>query len=175
MELNREYFDEALKGAVKNLVTSEELDRKLKPIKDDIGVLKTDVSSLKTDVGSLKTDVSSLKTDVGSLKTDVSALKDDVGVLKKDMVSVKNQLNDIKFKVDQTAILAVNFSEDHKDVPKKIDDIRYIQNIHTNSLDTLMTKYAKESDTDTIVVSRLERDEKIIKDLAMKADLKLDW
>ena len=73
-----------LLGAISQLL-DEKLDVKLEPIKEDISVLKKDVSDLKEDVSVLKKDVSNLKEDMSVLKKDVSDLKEDVSCLKEDV------------------------------------------------------------------------------------------
>lgn len=49
-------------------VFDERLDKRLKPIEEDIRELKEDVATLKMDVTALKTDVTALKTNVASLE-----------------------------------------------------------------------------------------------------------
>ena len=57
----------------------------LKPIMDDIQILKADVHILKEDVKILKDDVKVLKAEVKVLKQDVKVLKSDVKILKADV------------------------------------------------------------------------------------------
>lgn len=118
----------------------ELLQEELKPIKDDIGSLKTEVSSLKADVGLLKTDVSSLKADVGSLKTDVSSLKTDIGSLKTDVGSLKTDMTSLKSQVNEnTQILKAleHKSEVNKaEHDKMMNDIAYIRGDIENIKDT---------------------------------------
>jgi hypothetical protein len=65
----------------------------LVPIRDGVGLLKTDVAMVKSDVTVLKTDVAELKTDVAALKTDVVVLKTDVAVLKTDLTGLREDVN----------------------------------------------------------------------------------
>ena len=71
------------------LAISNLMDVKLKPIKEDIVELKSDVSVLKQDVAELKKDVAVLKVDVAGLKQDVAVLKEDVTDLKQRMQNVE--------------------------------------------------------------------------------------
>lgn len=57
----------------------------LKPIINDIQILKADVHILKEDVKVLKEDVEVLKDEVKVLKQDVKVLKNDVKILKEDV------------------------------------------------------------------------------------------
>ena len=65
------------------------LDRALRPVREDIAELKTDVAGLKTDVVELKTDVAGLKTDVAGLKTNVAKLETGVEKLKTGMAKLE--------------------------------------------------------------------------------------
>ena len=64
----------------------------LKPIIDDIQILKADVHILKEDVKVLKEDVKILKEDVEVLKDEVKVLKQDVKVLKNDVKILKEDV-----------------------------------------------------------------------------------
>ena len=69
-----------------------QLQALLKPIIDDIQILKADVHILKEDVKVLKEDVKILKEDVEVLKDEVKVLKQDVKVLKNDVKILKEDV-----------------------------------------------------------------------------------
>ena len=87
----------------------------LKPIIDDIQILKADVHILKEDVEVLKYEVRVLKEDVKILKDDVNVLKDEVKVLKQDVKVLKN---DVKILKEDVKILQ-SFHKDDLELVKK--------------------------------------------------------
>ena len=74
----------------------EKFKKELKPIKDDIGDLKSDVKILRSDVQDLKVRVGILEADVCGLKSDMQDLKSDVKVLKGDVQGLKGDVEVLK-------------------------------------------------------------------------------
>ena len=107
----------------------QKLDEKLKPIQEDISVLKVEMKEVKQDIAELKEDVAILKEDVAILKEDVAILKEDVAVLKEDVAILKKDVNILK--LDSTELKKGvrklnddlrNLRIDHSRVEEKIDD-----------------------------------------------------
>ena len=86
----------------------QKLDEKLKPIQEDISVLKVEMKEVKQDIAVLKEDVTVLKEDIAILKEDVNVLKQDSAELKKGVRKLNDDL--------------INLRIDHSRVEKKIDD-----------------------------------------------------
>ena len=58
------------------------LENTVKPIKDDIQILKYDMQNVKGDIHILKEDVKNLKDDMKNVKGDIIVLKDDIKTIK---------------------------------------------------------------------------------------------
>ena len=58
------------------------LENTVKPIKDDIQILKEDMQNVKGDIHILKEDVKNLKDDMKNVKGDIIVLKDDIKAIK---------------------------------------------------------------------------------------------
>lgn len=99
----------------------------LKPIIDDIQILKVDVHTLKEDVKVLKQDVEGLKDEVRVLKEDVKILKDDVKVLKADVNVLKDEVKVLKQDVKVLKI----------DVKILKDDVKILQSFHKDDLELI--------------------------------------
>lgn len=105
------------------------LDQKLKPIQEDISVLKVEMKEVKQDIAELKEDVATLKEDVAVLKEDVAILKvemkevkQDIAVLKEDVAVLKLDSAELKKGVRKLNDDLINLRIDHSRVEKKIDD-----------------------------------------------------
>ncbi len=90
------------------------LDRALRPVREDIAELKTDVAGLKTDVAELKTDVAGLKTDVAKLKTGMAKLETGVAKLETGMQKLDDRVTKIELHLENVTdrnikILAENY------------------------------------------------------------------
>lgn len=70
-------------------VFDERLDKRLKPIEEDIREIKEEVHDLKIRVTALEIDVASLKANVSSLETDVASLKTSVASLETGLHNVR--------------------------------------------------------------------------------------
>ena len=99
-----------------------QLQALLKPIIDDIQILKADVHILKEDVKVLKQDVEGLKDEVRVLKEDVKILKGDVNVLKDEVKVLKQDVkilkSDVKILKEDVKILQL-FHKDDLELIKK--------------------------------------------------------
>ncbi len=97
----------------------EKFKKELKPIKDDIGDLKSDVKILRSDVQDLKVRVGILEADVCGLKSDMQDLKSDVKVLKSDVQDLKGSVDILQVKVDRNTRML-------KDVDINLRNVKYI-------------------------------------------------
>ena len=100
------------------LAISDMLDQKfekeLRPIKDDICELKTDVKELQSDVTELQSDVKELRSDVTELQSDVKELRSDVTELQNDVTKLQENVhgihlyleNEVDYKI---SLLAENY------------------------------------------------------------------
>lgn len=68
---------------------SEMMDKKLKPIQQDISGMKADISGLKEGQGSLQQDVSGMKSDISSLKTGQESIQ---GQVTKTNITLENDV-----------------------------------------------------------------------------------
>ena len=91
------------------------LDQKLKPIQEDISVLKVEMKEVKQDIADLKEDVRVLKVEMKAVKQDIAVLKEDVAILKLDSAELKKGVRKLN---DDLRNLRI----DHSRVEKKIDD-----------------------------------------------------
>ena len=82
------------------LAISDMLDQKfekeLRPIKDDICELKTDVKELQSDVTELQSDVKELRSDVTELQSDVKELRSDVTELQSDVTELQSDVTKLQ-------------------------------------------------------------------------------
>ena len=82
------------------LAISDMLDQKfekeLRPIKDDICEMKTDVKELQSDVTELQSDVKELRSDVTELQSDVKELRSDVTELQSDVTELQNDVTKLQ-------------------------------------------------------------------------------
>lgn len=82
------------------LAISDMLDQKfekeLRPIKDDICELKTDVKELQSNVTELQSDVKELRSDVTELQSDVKELRSDVTELQSDVTELQNDVTKLQ-------------------------------------------------------------------------------
>ena len=87
------------------LAISDMLDQKfekeLRPIKDDICEMKTDVKELQSDVTELKTDVKELQNDVTELQSDVRELRSDVTELQSDVKELRSDVTELQSDVTE--------------------------------------------------------------------------
>lgn len=60
-------------------VIRQVMQEELKPVKDELTVLKDDVATIKSDIVALKDDVTTIKSDSVVLKGEVAAIKADMG------------------------------------------------------------------------------------------------
>ena len=93
----------------------QKLDEKLKPIQEDISVLKVEMKEVKQDIAILKEDVRVLKVEMKAVKQDIAVLKEDVAILKLDSAELKKGVRKLN---DDLRNLRI----DHSRVEKKIDD-----------------------------------------------------
>ena len=77
-----EELDEALGDAITGQLAS----------KDDMTVVKADVSAVKTELAVVKADVSAVKTELVAIKADVSAIKTDLSAVKVEMAELRGQV-----------------------------------------------------------------------------------
>lgn len=111
----------------------EKFKKELKPIKDDIGDLKSDVKILRSDVqdlkvrvGILEADVCGLKSDMQDLKSDVKVLKSDVQGLKSDVEVLKGDVQGLKGSVDILQVKVDRNTRMLKDVDINLRNVKYI-------------------------------------------------
>lgn len=111
----------------------EKFKKELKPIKDDIGDLKSDVKILRSDVqdlkvrvGILEADVCGLKSDMQDLKSDVKVLKGDVQGLKGDVKVLKSDVQGLKGSVDILQVKVDRNTRMLKDVDINLRNVKYI-------------------------------------------------
>ena len=87
------------------LAISDMLDQKfekeLRPIKDDICELKTDVKELQSDVTELQSDVKELRSDVTELQSDVKELRSDVTELQSDVKELRSDVTELQSDVTE--------------------------------------------------------------------------
>ena len=76
------------------------LDQKLKPIQEDISVLKVEMKEVKQDIAVLKEDVAILKEDVNVLKQDSAELKKGVRKLNDDLRNLRIDHSRVEEKID---------------------------------------------------------------------------
>ncbi len=89
------------------------LHEEVDPIKDNINLLKGDVSGLKDDMKSVKGDIGVLKGDVSGLKDDMKSVKGDISVLKGDVSGLKDDMKSVKGDI---GVLKDNSSKIRKDI-----------------------------------------------------------
>ena len=87
------------------LAISDMLDQKfekeLRPIKDDICELKTDVKELQSDVTELQSDVKELRSDVTELQSNVKELRSDVTELQSDVKELRSDVTELQSDVTE--------------------------------------------------------------------------
>ena len=114
------------------LAISDMLDQKfekeLRPIKDDICEMKTDVKELQSDVTELKTDVKELQNDVTELQSDVRELRSDVTELQSDVKELRSDVTELQSDVKE---LRSDVTELQSDVTELQNDVTKLQeNVH---------------------------------------------
>ena len=113
----------------------QKLDEKLKPIQEDISVLKVEMKEVKQDIAVLKEDVAILKEDVRVLKVEMKAVKQDIAVLKEDVAVLKEDVavlkEDVAVLKEDVAILKLDSAELKKGVRKLNDDLRNLRIDHS--------------------------------------------
>ena len=65
-------------------------------IKDDINVMKGDITVMKDDINVMKGDITVMKDDINVMKDDITVMKGDVNVMKDDVSVTKNDVSVIK-------------------------------------------------------------------------------
>ncbi len=86
----------------------------LKPVKDEICILHSEIHTLKDEVYTLKDEVHTLKDEVYTLKDEVYTLKDEVHTLKDEVYTLKDNFHALKLHIENVtdkniAILAENY------------------------------------------------------------------
>ena len=114
------------------LAISDMLDQKfekeLRPIKDDICELKTDVKELQSDVTELQSDVKELRSDVTELQSDVKELRSDVTELQSDVKELRSDVTELQSDVKE---LRSDVTELQSDVTELQNDVTKLQeNVH---------------------------------------------
>ena len=80
--------DETIKNTIVNTLTTS-----LKPIEDDISVLKTNVGNMQNDIGKMKKDIKSLQNSEINFTTRLNPMQDEIEHMKDDITII---LEDIK-------------------------------------------------------------------------------
>ena len=107
------------------------LDQKLKPIQEDISVLKVEMKEVKQDIAVLKEDVAILKEDVAILKLDSAELKkgvrklnDDLRNLRIDHSRVEEKIDDYYDRIENTYVTEKeNRSNYREKLQKSLDEL----------------------------------------------------
>lgn len=86
--LVRKEEDETIKNTIVNTLTTS-----LKPIEDDISVLKTNVGNMQNDIGKMKKDIKSLQNSEINFTTRLNPMQDEIEHMKDDITII---LEDIK-------------------------------------------------------------------------------
>ena len=94
----------------------EKFDEKLKPIKDDIKILKDDMKIVKGDIKALQDDMITVKTDIKSLQDDMITVKADIKSLQDDMITVKADIKGLKDKMEHVENKLNIISIEHENI-----------------------------------------------------------
>lgn len=94
----------------------------LKPIQNDIHMIKGNITTLQKDTQELKDDVK-------GLKDDVQVLKDDVQVLRHDTQKLDNRLTHIELTLENETNRGIKIiAEGHLDLNRKLNDALKVEN-----------------------------------------------
>lgn len=100
------------------------LDQKLKPIQEDISVLKVEMKAVKQDIAVLKEDVAILKLDSAELKKGVRKLNDDLRNLRIDHSCVEKKIDDYYDRIENTYVTEKeNRSNYREKLQKSLDEL----------------------------------------------------
>ena len=88
-----ELMDEKLR--TERQAVSEMMDKKLKPINEDLSGVKQDLSGVKQDLAGVKQDLSGVKQDLSGVKEDLSGVKQDLSRMNHRLAEVETRLGKV--------------------------------------------------------------------------------
>ena len=129
------------KGALKTIreMIVAEVKQDLVVVKGDVSVLKGEVVVIKGDVAVLKGEVVELKGDVAVLKSEVVAIKGDVAVLKGEVVELKSDVAVLKGEVVELKSDVAVLKSDVAVIKSDLSELKKsVANIEQTQLDMRM-------------------------------------
>ena len=99
-----ELMDEKLR--TERQAVSEMMDKKLKPINEDLSGVKQDLSGVKEDLSGVKQDLSGVKQDLTGVKQDLSGVKEDLAGVKQDLSRMDHRLAEVETRLGEVGEVA---------------------------------------------------------------------
>ena len=123
-------------------VVDTRLDIRLKPIEEDICVLKEDVKSIQTDIDTMKSDIDTMKVDIVTMKSDIVTMQTDIDTMKSDIDTMKIDIEFLKTDVKTMQIDIDYMQNDIESLKTGLHSVNLFQeNIILPRLNTIESCY----------------------------------
>ena len=123
-------------------VVDTRLDIRLKPIEEDICVLKEDVKSIQADIDTMKSDIDTMKVDIVTMKSDIVTMQTDIDTMKSDIDTMKIDIEFLKTDVKTMQIDIDYMQNDIESLKTGLHSVNLFQeNIILPRLNTIESCY----------------------------------